>query len=261
MAAVGREVKSETGADEMPDPKLPQDVRPPHLLSSKKYRLTQIPLAESCFFCLSYPQLEKHLIVSIGNESYLTIAKGALTSPASTLPFSSHILIIPLTHSPTISGITDEDSRASTLEEMTSYRLSIERMLAEKSYGAVTFEVSRASGVHSHWQLIPVPAPMLSSVQAAFEEQAAADKLLPFQNEDPPGDYFKLWISGDEAPPPLSLPLEQGRYFDLQFGRRVLAGLLGSTSAHWKDCVKSVEEETRDAAAFRAAFKPFDQNL
>lgn len=36
------------------------------------------PGPENCFFCLSYPQLEKHLIVSIGNESYLTTAKGQI---------------------------------------------------------------------------------------------------------------------------------------------------------------------------------------
>ena len=42
----------------------------------------------SCWFCLSSPQIEKHLIVSIGEQAYLAIAKGGLVE--------NHLLIIPI---------------------------------------------------------------------------------------------------------------------------------------------------------------------
>src|SRR5690606_23012868 len=49
-----------------------------------------------CWFCLSNPDIEKHLIISIGNEVYLTLAKGAITP--------NHILIIPIEHQSSIFG-------------------------------------------------------------------------------------------------------------------------------------------------------------
>lgn len=44
-------------------------------------------------------------------------------------------------------------------------------------------------------------------------------------------------------------------------GRRVLAKVLGLKTVHWKDCVLPFEEEVKDAAAFKEAFKPFDFSL
>ncbi|CUS08000.1 unnamed protein product [Tuber aestivum] len=224
------------------------------------------PGPESCFFCLSYPQLEKHLIVSIGNEAYVTTAKGPLTNSAtnpSTLPFSSHVLIIPLTHTPTIAAIDDEDSRKSTIEEMTNYRLAVEQMLKSRNCGAVTFEVSRANGVHSHWQLIPVPDDKLAAVEEAFKSEAKADKLGEFgrrrADADNKGDYFRAWISGMDGS--LVINLKDVEYFDLQFGRKVLAKVMGLKSVHWKDCMQTFEQEVGDANAFKEAFKPFDFSL
>lgn len=33
--------------------------------------------SQECWFCLSSPQVEKHLVVAIGMEMYLALAKGA----------------------------------------------------------------------------------------------------------------------------------------------------------------------------------------
>lgn len=164
------------------------------------------------------------MIVSIGNEAYVTTAKGPLTNSTvnpSTLPFSSHVLIIPLIHTPTLIAIDDEDSRKSTIEEMTNYRLAIEQMLQSRGCGAVTFEISRANGVHSHWQLIPVPDDKLAAVEEAFKSEAKADQIGEFEkrgvgagNE---GDYFRVWVSGMDGS--LVVSLKEGEYFDLQFGK------------------------------------------
>ncbi|KAL7276312.1 hypothetical protein RUND412_000726 [Rhizina undulata] len=220
---------------------------------------------ESCFFCVSNPTIEKHLIVSIGNESYLTTAKGPLTRASSnpkTLPFSSHILIIPLAHSPEISSMEDEASRSATLEEMTNYRLALERMLKTRECGAVTFEISRSTGVHCHWQVIPVPEDKLGEVEKAFQDEAENDKLGAFEQrevEKTEGDYFRIWISGMDCAYVLKLPPMS--YFDLQFGRRVLAKLMGLQNVHWKDNPQTHTEEVDDAKAFKAAFRPFDFSL
>ena len=50
--------------------------------------------------------------------------------------------------------------------------------------------------------------------------------------------------------------------FDLQFGRRVMAKLLGLEGRfNWRDCTQAVEEETKEAEAFKEVFKRFDFSL
>ncbi|MFN9940786.1 MAG: hypothetical protein ACK56I_15045 [bacterium] len=44
--------------------------------------------AGPCWFCLSSPQVEKHLIVSVGEHVYLALPKGGLTS--------QHVMILPI---------------------------------------------------------------------------------------------------------------------------------------------------------------------
>ena len=67
---------------------------------------------------------------------------------------------------------------------------------------------------------------------------------------------------GKEEEKELVLPLSEGFRFDLQFGRRVMAKLLGLEGRmNWRDCGQSDEEEKRDAEGFKGAFKRFDFSL
>ncbi|PWY78230.1 hypothetical protein BO70DRAFT_388072 [Aspergillus heteromorphus CBS 117.55] len=167
------------------------------------------PGPDQCFFCLSNPNIATHLITSIGEESYLTTAKGPLPtsktfSPA--LPFPGHMLIIPFTHTPTLNTISDPSSRLATYTEMHRYRTSLHTMLqarASGSLGAVTWEVSRGNGIHVHWQFLPVPASLIKRglVDAAFRVEAENLKYPKFEKPssttDPstePGDFFRVWI-------------------------------------------------------------------
>jgi hypothetical protein len=65
---------------------------------------------DECWFCLSNPNLAKHLIVAIGSECYVTLPKGQIipTQSASDhvdVPGGGHVLIVPITHYPTYSMI------------------------------------------------------------------------------------------------------------------------------------------------------------
>jgi hypothetical protein len=79
--------------------------------------------------------------------------------------------------------------------------------------------------------------------------------------EDDEGDAFTYWVSGGEKG--RSLRLQGNEYFDLQFGRCVLAGVIGvgEKRVNWRDCVMLTSEESKDAAAFKEAFKAFDLSL
>ncbi len=124
-------------------------------------------------------------------------------------------------------------------------------------------------------------------VEAAFKVEAENEKYPTFKSKEigdgtgEQGDYFRVWIwrpsggvdatldgegegegedKGEEKE--LVLPLSEGFRFDLQFGRRVMAKLLGLEGRmNWRDCGQSDEEEKRDAEGFKEAFKRFDFSL
>jgi hypothetical protein len=53
--------------------------------------------ADECWFCLSNPKVTKHLIASIGTETYVTLPKGQVCSTdSSPVPGGGHVLIIPV---------------------------------------------------------------------------------------------------------------------------------------------------------------------
>lgn len=240
------------------------------------------PQPRECFFCLSNPTIAAHLITSIGNSSYLTTSKGPLPTPTTfkSLGFPGHMLIIPLEHSPTLAAIQDAESKKETIAEMHKYRVALQKMVAERSastpeadrLGAVTFEINRAGGIHVHWQFMPVPSDLIRRglVEAAFKVEAENEHYPAFEESGvstdviAEGDCFKaiLWSGFGEEEKTLVLPLDASFRFDLQFGRRVLGKLLGLESrSHWQDCGQTEAEETRDAEAFKEAFKPYDFSL
>jgi hypothetical protein len=71
-------------------------------------------VADECWFCLSNPNIAKHLIVAVGNECYLTLPKGQLipthgqtksrNDGISSVPGGGHVLIVPIAHFPTLAS-------------------------------------------------------------------------------------------------------------------------------------------------------------
>lgn len=57
-------------------------------------------VAGPCWFCLASPEVEKHLVVSVGTYAYLALAKGGLVS--------EHLLILPITHFQSTPDLDDD---------------------------------------------------------------------------------------------------------------------------------------------------------
>lgn len=247
-------------------------------------QIQPLPGPGECFFCLSNPNLATHLISSIGNDSYLTIAKGPLTTSntneKSGINYPAHALIIPLTHSPTLALIPEDDNaRERTYTEMNMFKTALEKMIAKASsnrLGAVTYEISKGSGIHTHWQFIPVSGDLIRKglVEAAFRVEAENLSYPALEVRDPgvgldEGDFFRLWIwtpptedAEEGSTKCLTMSFDDSIRFSLQFGRVVLAKLLGlEKRIQWRDCAQSEEEEKQDIEAFKAAFKEFDFTL
>jgi len=228
------------------------------------------------------------------NCQCVTIAKGPLTTSttnkASGVDFPAHALIIPLEHAPTLALIADEDNRSKTFTEMSRFKTAIQSMIAHKSsdkLGCVSYEISRGNGVHTHWQLLPMPVDLIRRglVEAAFKVEAENMSYPEFRVRDPgigleDGDFFRVWLwapslpasddGRDEEGAPLKSAMaktitmffDDSVRFDLQFGRKVLAKLLGLEGRiQWRDCAQTEDEEKTDVEAFKIAFKKFDFSL
>ncbi|KAL8874240.1 MAG: hypothetical protein Q9174_000396 [Haloplaca sp. 1 TL-2023] len=254
---------------------------------------------QECFFCLASPTVNTHLIASIANDTYLTTAKGPLSTSSTFASLSSptHLLIIPLEHAPTLASISAVEDRARTYKEMHRYRHALHNFLISRcgtKMGAVTWEVSRAHVRHTHWQFLPVAADQVKKglVEAAFKVEAENEKYPTFFRAKDVGegvgekgeDFFRMWIwkpndedvvdaQGDKSPEDREeqkvgeekcfvLPLNEDFRFDVQFGRRVMSKLLGLEGRRdWRDCAQTDEEEVKDAQVFKEAFKSFDWAL
>lgn len=256
----------------------------------KRHRQQQPPPGpDQCFFCLSNPNIATHMVCSIGEDAYVTTAKGPLPTPTTFaehgIQFPSHFIIIPLPHTPTLGALgtaADADSEAAKAhKEMTRFRESLQSMLAAKSggkLGAVTWEISRDRNVHLIWQLVALPSQLITSglAEAAFRVEADNFKYPTFSTKEftsleeqaAYGDYFRVWLWCDNdgadvvKSKTLVMKLDRDARFDLQFARRALAKLLGlEKRVVWRDCEQTEEEETKDTEAFREAFKEWDFTL
>lgn len=222
---------------------------------------------DECWFCLSNPSLAKHLLVAIGKECYVTLPKGQIppTNPAAnssitSVPGGGHVLIVPISHFPTLLSIPT-DLAPPILAEISEFQASLKSFYAIYNTVPITFEVSRltAKGGHAHIQIVPVPNRIKDEeIEDVFEqagikwEELASGGLKDF---DLPS-YFRVELPSGKN---LIHYTKPGTSFDVQFGRRVIANLLGVPErADWRTCTQSEDEERNDAEAFKEAFAAFD---
>ncbi|KAF7656109.1 hypothetical protein LDENG_00046290 [Lucifuga dentata] len=208
-----------------------------------------------CWFCLASPQVEKHLVVSIGTHCYLALAKGGLTP--------HHVLILPIGHYQSVSVV---DLSSEVVEEMEKYKSALRRFYKSKGERCVLFERNYRSQ-HLQLQVVPVPLDRCSTddIKEAFMVQAQEQNMelmeIP-QHTDlkqiaPPGTpYFYVELDSEQK-----LYYRIQKHFPLQFGREVLASeavLNMPTRADWKECKQSREEEEESSKRLRDDFQPYD---
>ncbi|PKY49479.1 hypothetical protein RhiirA4_405497 [Rhizophagus irregularis] len=228
--------------------------------SKKNHNKTATP---PCWFCLSNPKTVKHLIVSLGDEIYLSLAKGPLTDSQdkniSQVPGGGHVLLVTIQHHPTFRDVPIED-QVNMMNELEKYKSSLKTLFRKYDADMVIYEVSRAGGTqqHYHLQVVPVPIRFNSNmIREAFVKEASDSgfELHPISTSLP-SHYFKV-----DLPEGTSLvhEINPDEKFDVQFGRKVLANLLGcSERTDWRACKLDEEQERLDANKFREAFTPYD---
>ncbi|KAF0520779.1 nuclear protein [Gigaspora margarita] len=221
---------------------------------------------EPCWFCLSNPKTVKHLIISVGSDLYLSMAKGGLidtqTPSVSIVPGGGHVLLVSIVHYPTFRE-APRDEQINLKDEMEKYKSSLKRLYQDYGAGMLSFEVSYLGRkqYHYHVQIVPVPFEYDSEkIRKAFMDEATTDDLKFSQAQASsaviPINYFKVDLPDGTS---LIHEIEPKEHFDVQYGRKVLSKLLGAPQrVNWRDCVLSDELEREDAEKFRQAFMKYD---
>jgi diadenosine tetraphosphate (Ap4A) HIT family hydrolase len=119
------------------------------LLAMVEFLLFEVPRREPapCWFCLSNPKLEKHLLIAIGDEFYLTVPKGSVDN--------YHALIVPINHYVDLRAVPEE-CKESVTEELEKFVEAISKLYDTLDMEPLLFEVSRpqAKSQHFHIQVI-----------------------------------------------------------------------------------------------------------
>ncbi|KAM9117465.1 CWF19-like protein 1 isoform 1-T1 [Pangshura tecta] len=205
-----------------------------------------------CWFCLSSPDVEKHLVVSIGTHCYLALAKGGLSN--------DHVLILPIGHYQSVVELSSE-----AMEEIDKYKSALKKFFRSKGKRYVLFERNYRSQ-HLQLQVIPVPLSCCAEdIKESFILQAQEQEIelveIPEHSDikqiaQPGTPYFYVELDTGEK-----LFHRIKKKFPLQFGREVLASeaiLNVPGRVDWQQCTASREEAEASAKAFREDFQPFD---
>ncbi|KAG9455617.1 hypothetical protein H6P81_000125 [Aristolochia fimbriata] len=211
----------------------------------------------SCWFCLQSPNIETHLVISIGESCYCALAKGQLVE--------DHVLVIPVEHCANMVSFTQEAAK-----ELQRYKSALRNYFKKQGKAVVYYEWLPSS--HANLQVVPIPKGKAADVRGHFLS-AAKNLGLEFEVINPSGDHDevrKLLESGMdgrsnifyvELPEGtiLSLSVGEKEKFPVQFGREVLADLLNlKERADWRNCKLSKEDETKIAEDFKKQFEEFD---
>lgn len=221
---------------------------------------TRSSRSRECWFCLSSPSVESHLIISIGENSYLALAKGPLVE--------DHVLIIPVEHMPNTLALSSESD-----VELLKFQNSLKKYCKNQEKEVIFFEWASIRGTHANLQAIPIPSSKAVIVEKAFN--LAAEKLgfkfvaKKFDSISDGRKFLKTQIDGNSSLFYAEIPggtillhhVEEKDTFPAQFGREVLAGLLNmADNADWRNRKHNKDEEMKIVEDFKDRFEEYDPN-
>ncbi|XP_064602492.1 CWF19-like protein 1 [Liolophura sinensis] len=207
-----------------------------------------------CWFCLGSAEVEKHLVVSVGLQCYLALAKGGLVS--------DHVLILPIGHhQSTVSSTAD------VRQEIEQYKKSLKKCFKAQGKAVVFFERNFRTQ-HLQIQAVPIPESAVQDVKDIFIE-TAQEQSFELHEIPKHSDLKQIVPEGvpyfyTELPSGEKLLHRISKGFPLQFGREALVHpevLNMPERIDWKNCKISKEEEIEQAADFKRNFKPYDFTL
>ncbi|KAF9997307.1 hypothetical protein BGZ65_007113, partial [Modicella reniformis] len=238
-----------------------------------------------CWFCLSNPEVDKNLIVSIGTEVYMTMSKGQLPmTPSNLIPGGGHVILITINHYPTFRAV-EAEARKDLESELNKYKDGLQKLFQSKGAAMITWELSQGGRMqHAHVQVMAVPQDTVGDIERQFREDINQFFLpeRPSRDQQPeeqqqeesqpkhsaawqdhlPSSENVSFLKVELPDKVMVCPILERQRVDPQFGRSVLAKALGIPDrANWRNCVKTAEDERKDSQTFKLAFKSYDFTL
>lgn len=219
---------------------------------------SQIPERTECWFCLATPTLERHLIVSIGEEAYLAMPKGAISV--------DHVLIVPIAHE-----VSSMKLSSTAWKEIDRFKAALREHFAAQDKELLVFDrnTTTISTTHCHLQCIGVPRAKAAAARQIFE--AEGEKYnVKFEELGPEDElpartggklFFYAEVPDGQGGTARLLSVVDGKHY-VQFGRHAAACVVGQPRrSNWKFCVVPKAEEDELTQAFKQTWRPFDFTL
>eukprot|EP00644_Phytophthora_capsici_P017468 jgi/Phyca11/530534/estExt2_fgenesh1_pm.C_PHYCAscaffold_670017 len=242
------------------------------LVPGQQQQRNNRPIVEDrteCWFCLSTPTLERHLIVSIGQEAYLAMPKGAICG--------DHLLIVPIAHEASTLKLSDD-----TWREMERFKAALRRYFASQDKEMVVIDrnVATLGATHCHLQVVGVPKEKAVDACRVFETEgekyhvkfqelqvsdekanASTGPLELLQQQTDGKSFLYAELPDGEGGTKQLLHHVEGKHY-VQFGRHAASCLLEMPRhANWKFCVVPKPEEEKLTQTFKSQWKPYDFTL
>ena len=225
---------------------------------SEKQKKESHPIAD-CWFCLSNPNADVHLVVSVGSECYCALDKGPITE--------DHVLVVPIDHVPCSMALKDSE-----LAEVSKYFRALTRCFAAKGLDLVMFErylmlKGREGGNHCHFNAVGIPREATDRlrsgqaskvldkrIEAGFGEPEFRSKMRDVVGD---GEYILLVMPDGES---LVHPIMRGERMPYNFLRDEIASALCKPErGDWRECkLAGRAQEEESVARFKAAFGEYD---
>ncbi|VDN54680.1 unnamed protein product [Dracunculus medinensis] len=193
---------------------------------------------QSCWFCLSNPSFQKHLVVSVSTHSYIAMPKDHIQS----IVASSNEL----------------------REDIQKFKDSLTLMFNKKNMVPVFFERNFKTQ-HLQINVVPVPKSCSKALRISFINSSNLKNLnMVFLKKDQ-----QIWDMVNEGCPYFYLELPDGtrmfslkmQNFSLQYAREVLAErqlLNCEEKVNWRSCELNKRQEEELVADLKKSFKPYD---
>ncbi len=227
---------------------------------------------DNCWFCLKNTKLETHLLVSIGDESYLAFPKGGLTD--------EHLLVIPLSHSAYFGQCT-----LATQLEMVRFLKAVKKMFEQDKKNVITFERNvsfNSRPVHMMLNVVAVSQEVdtetckqrflediaekngTSADQVTYQFYEASistrDSISKFIAAHPKTDYlFVEFPDESKACYALTGSVKATATAGRSACRKILD--LSEEKDDWRKCSEGKEKETEIVTAFKSKFSKYDFTL
>ncbi|GAB5363858.1 hypothetical protein AAMO2058_000919400 [Amorphochlora amoebiformis] len=221
--------------------------------------IPQLPRRMDCWFCLASPKVEEHLIVSVGNECYVAMAKGPLVD--------DHLLILPVGHVSTPGGLSKEQ-----VSEIKVYEEAMQKYFSSKGNEMLLWERHLPSKFvsHVHFQTLPVAK---RYVKVALEGLIERAKTLGLEFKTMPkgqmasqvvgNQYFirfRFGNGGDTYIATVDPSADLRPLFPLV--RRAVAEAIGQPGkSNWKACLTNKQHETDMVNRVKAKFEKFEPEM